>query len=253
MGIVIGGAVFSVLSAVVWSVLRCRRHGSAYSIMFSKKSTVRPKTLQEVHVMPVTMTIPKTPAPLPNKKIQPPPMPKCPIPAARDRLIGRGRNNQQGGRHRNESPSSSSSSSWSDDDRGLKHAHPPPPREPHVVGLGPPRPPPLKKLCRPQRKKDAELHRAGSRQQHPSVQQASQSEDVQSPHALQCEKGPAILQELQNTRCETLESRRSKFRKLCLQYHPDKTGRASSAETFQYLQEQKGWYLRGHSSPAGLC
>lgn len=133
--------------------------------------------------------------------------------------------------------------------------------------LGPPCAPPPREPLRPQHREEEDVPQIGRGAQHPRqawqsqearqawqawqsqesqrARQAWQSQEAQNPHAVvvQCTQGSDILEELQNSRREPLEKRRSRFRKLCLQYHPDKTG-SSNMETFQYLQQQKDWYLQ---------
>lgn len=51
-----------------------------------------------------------------------------------------------------------------------------------------------------------------------------------------------LVDELYETRSRPWEWRRRHFRELCLRYHPDRAGAASTLD-FQYLQAHKDWYL----------
>eukprot|EP00746_Dinoflagellata_sp_MGD_P017090 gnl/MRDRNA2_/MRDRNA2_138967_c0_seq1.p1 gnl/MRDRNA2_/MRDRNA2_138967_c0~~gnl/MRDRNA2_/MRDRNA2_138967_c0_seq1.p1 ORF type:complete len:270 (+),score=51.23 gnl/MRDRNA2_/MRDRNA2_138967_c0_seq1:127-936(+) len=242
VGLIVGAAVFSVLAVVLWALLRYRKdpmgvgaNDKADEIMFPKKAPPPPPKPKEIHVVPpVAMSSPKSPAPLPNQRPRSAPKPKPLNPPAKERpnLTTRERPTSRGriergslrvGSHRPESR-----------DRDLPQTD--------DDGLGPPRAPPPREPLRPQVEEDGADEPTGTGRR--STRQAWQAPRGQSQRAVQCEKGSAILQELRNSRREPVESRRSRFRKLCLQYHPDKTGTPATMETFQYLQEQKGWYLK---------
>lgn len=255
VGLVVSCAVISMLAAVLWTVLRYRRdrlvtgaNDKSYLIMFPKKVPAPPPKPKEVHVVPAAtapaMALPKSPAPMPKQRPRSAPKPKCPnpaspsakerpTPAVKERPGSRGQIEPGSLRVGNGRPGSS----------GRKSDLP----EYDDGGLGPPRAPPPREPLRPKDDEDAEREPPrclGSRPQPRSNRPAWQGSGGQSPRAAQCEKGSSILQELRNSRREPVESRRSRFRKLCLQYHPDKTGTPSTMETFQYLQEQKSWYLK---------
>jgi hypothetical protein len=91
----------------------------------------------------------------------------------------------------------------------------------------------------------------------PGRPRAKTAEDVHPPGTVPADDGEDgspeakavkedLKRQLQNTMAEPIASRKKTFKFLCLQWHPDKNPEKLelATEVFQYIQQQRDWYLK---------